>query len=220
MYRPDSVSSPYARQAVTSSVMGQVLGLLGFSFAFTAVGAYASTKLGPTGFVVGLIASIVAFIGLMIARERTPLNLILLYTFTTAEGILLGGILERYIQAGLGGAVISAAGTTALVTLVAGGYGVVTRRNLSGLRSVLTIGLFALLAAMLVGFFVHLPGLQFAISVVGALVFTGFITIDLQRLSRTRAATEGQAIMLAISIYLDIVNLFLFLLRLFGNGRD
>ena len=91
------------------------------------------------------------------------------------------------------------------------------------MRGILTIGLFALLGALIIGLFVHAAAFQLAVTVIGALLFTGFITLDTQRVARTRAASEGDAILLAVSIYLDIVNLFLFVLQIFGleqSNRD
>jgi modulator of FtsH protease len=216
MYDQRYVGATQVQAVAGSTVMAQVLGLLGFSFAFTAVGALAGSQLGPGGYLVGLVASLITLVALLLLKERTPLNLILLYAFATAEGLLLGGILEEYVQAGLGGAIVAAAGTTAVVTIAASAYGATTRRDLTTLRGILTIGLFALLGALIVGFFVHLAAFQLAVAVIGALLFTGFITLDTQRVARTPAASQGDAILLAVGIYLDIVNLFLFLLQIFG----
>jgi modulator of FtsH protease len=223
MYNQEYMRAPQALTAAGSTVMARVLGLLGFSFAFTAVGALVGIQLGPGGYLVGLVAGVITLVALLVLKERTPLNLVLLYAFATAEGLLLGGILEQYVRAGLGGAIVDAAGTTAVVTLAASAYGVTTKRDLTKLAGVLTIGLFALLAALLVGLFVHLAAFQLAVAAIGALLFTGFITLDMQRVARTHAAGEGDAILMAVSIYLDIVNLFLFLLQIFGleqGNRD
>jgi modulator of FtsH protease len=219
MYNQGYARATLAQAATGSTLMAQVLGLLGFSFAFTAVGALVGIRLGPGGYLVGLVASLITLVALTLLKERTPLNLVLLYAFATADGLLLGGILEEYVQAGLGGAIVVAASTTAVVTLVASAYGVSTKRDLTNLRGILTIGLFALLGALIVGLFVHLAAFQLVVSVIGALLFTGFITLDMQRVARTAAASEGDAILLAVSIYLDIVNLFLFLLQIFGLGQ-
>ena len=119
MYDQSYVPATQAQVAAGSTLMAQVLGLLGFSFAFTAVGALVGIQLGPGGYLVGLVASLIALVALLLLKERTPLNLILLYAFATAEGLLLGGILEEYVRAGLGGAIVAAAGTTAVVTIAA-----------------------------------------------------------------------------------------------------
>ena len=220
MYNENYMPTTLAQAAAGNTVMARVLGLLGFSFAFTAAGALVGIQIGPGGYLIGLLASVIALVALLLLKERTPLNLILLYAFATADGLLLGGILEQYVRAGLGGAIVDAAGTTAAVTIAASAYGVTTKRDLTKFAGILTIGLFALLGALIVGLFVHLAAFQLAVAVIGALLFTGFITLDLQRVARTDAASEGDAILLAVGIYLDIVNLFLFLLQIFGLEQD
>jgi modulator of FtsH protease len=84
------------------------------------------------------------------------------------------------------------------------------------MQGILFIGLIGVIVASLVGIFVHLPLLYVGISAVAALLFTGFLVFDLNRVANSRGASEGQAILLAVSVYLDILNLFLALLRLFG----
>jgi modulator of FtsH protease len=194
------------------------MGLLGFAFAFTAGGALIGSQLGPGAFLISIVGSLGTLIALQFLRERSPLNLGLLYGFATFEGMALGLILDRYIASGMGGVVLNAAATTAAITLAAGAYGYTTRRNLNGLAPILMVGLLGVLVASIVGIFVHLPALYIGISAVAALLFTGFLVFDLNRVANSRGATEGTAILLAVSVYLDIVNLFLALLRLFGIG--
>jgi FtsH-binding integral membrane protein len=209
-----------------SAVLGKVLGLLGFAFVFTAGGALIGRSLGPGALLLSIIGSFATLIALQFLRERSPLNLALLYGFATFEGMLLGLILDAYIARGLGSVVLNAALTTAAVTLAAGTYGYTTRRNLSGMRGYLFVGLLALIIASVVGIFVQSSLLYIGISAVAAVLFTGFLVFDLNRVAQARGATEGQAILLTVSVYLDIINLFLALLRLFGisagvgNSRD
>jgi modulator of FtsH protease len=203
------------------AVLGKVLGLLGFACVFTAGGAVIGVSLGPAAFLLSIIGSFGTLIALNFVRERAPWNLALLYGFAKFEGMLLGLILEQYISSGAGAVVINAAATTAAVTLAAGAYGYTTHRDLSGMGGILFVGLIGVVVASVVGIFVHLPLLYIGISAVAAVLFTGFLVFDLNRVARSRGATEGQVIMLAVSVYLDIINLFLALLRLFGfAGRD
>ncbi|GAC1318500.1 MAG: hypothetical protein NVSMB2_13310 [Chloroflexota bacterium] len=198
------------------SVLGKVLGLLGFAFLFTAGGALIGRSLGPGAFLLSIIGGFGTLIALNFLKDRSPLNLGLLYAFATFEGMALGLILESYIARGLGSVVINAAVSTAAVTLAAGGYGYTTKRDLSGFGSVLFVGLIGVVVASLVGIFIHLPLLYIVISAVSALLFTGFLVFDLNRVAQSRGATSGQAVLLAVSVYLDIFNLFLALLRIFG----
>jgi FtsH-binding integral membrane protein len=87
------------------------------------------------------------------------------------------------------------------------------------------MGLIGLLLAMVVGMFWHASALQFVISVVGVIVFTGLTAWDAQRLKAMAAAlpdgrTGSYAVVGALSLYLDFINLFLFLLRFMGGRRD
>jgi modulator of FtsH protease len=204
------------------AVLGKVLGLLGFAFVFTAGGAIIGRQLGAGGFLLSIVGGLGTLIALQFAREKSPWNLLLLYAFATFEGMALGLILESYVARGLGGVVLNAAAATAAVTLAAGAYGYTTKRDLTGLGGILFVGLIGVLVASLVGIFVHLPMLYIAISAVATLLFTGFLVFDLNRVANSRGASEGTVILLAVSVYLDIFNLFLALLRLFGiaGSRD
>ena len=219
---PYSGYAPDVAVADRPAVLGKVLGLLGFAFLFTAGGAVIGRGLGPGAFFLALIGTFATLIGLFLAREKSPLNLGLLYAFATFEGMTLGLILEAYVARGLGGVVLNAAAATAAITLGAGAYGYTTRRDLSGLGSILFIGLIGVVVASLVGIFVHLPLLYIGISAVAAVLFTGFLVYDLNRVAQSRGASEGQVILLTVSVYLDILNLFLAILRLLGfaGSRD
>jgi modulator of FtsH protease len=218
--RRGDIAAYGAGAAITDqpAILGKVMGLLGFAFLFTAGGAVVGRALGPGAFVLSIIGSFATLIALQFLRDRAPLNLGLLYAFATFEGIALGLILEMYVAQGLGGVVLNAAATTAAVTLAAGAYGYTTKRDLTGLGGILFVGLIGVIVASVVGIFVQLPLLYIGISAVAAVLFTGFLVFDLNRVAKSRGATEGQAILLAVSVYLDIFNLFLALLRLFGYG--
>jgi FtsH-binding integral membrane protein len=104
-------------------------------------------------------------------------------------------------------------------------FGTVTKRSLAGMGQFLFMGLIGLILAMIVGFFWHSDALQFVISVVGVLVFTGLTAWDAQRLKQMAVALpDGRvgsyAVVGALSLYLDFINLFFFLLRFTGNRRD
>jgi len=199
-----------------SAILGKVLALLGFSFVFTAGGALVGRSLGPGAFFLAMIGSFGTLIALQFLRERSPLNLALLYGFATFEGMLLGLILDAYVARGLGAVVLNAGMTTAAVALAAGTYGYTTKRDLSGMSGFLFIGLLGVIIASVVGIFIQLPLLYIGISAVAAVLFTGFLVFDLNRVAAMRGASEGTAILMAVRIYLDLVNLFLALLRLFG----
>jgi FtsH-binding integral membrane protein len=104
-------------------------------------------------------------------------------------------------------------------------YGTVTRRSLAGLGHFLFMGLIGVVLASIVGLFWHSDGLQFVVSFIGVIVFTGLAAYDAQRLKAMALAspeghTNSYAIVGALALYLDFINLFLFLLRFTGNRRQ
>lgn len=104
-------------------------------------------------------------------------------------------------------------------------FGTVTKRSLAGVGQFMFMGLIGLILASIVGIFWQNSALQFVISVVGVLVFTGLTAWDAQRLKQMAVALpEGRvgaySVVGALSLYLDFINLFFFLLRLTGSRRD
>ena len=218
MNRYDSLTQP---AAVTTDTLSKVLGLLGMAALFTAAGALVAPAVGRGGFFIALFGGLACVFILPFVKERAPLNFILLYGFATLEGIVLGSIVELYVASGQGLLVLNAAAATGVVTLVAGGVGYTTKRDLSGMGGFLFIGLIALIVTSVVGIFIHLAILQLVISAAGAVLFSADLVFDLNRVARAQNVTSGDAIVLAISVYLDILNLFLYLLRLLGIlGRN
>lgn len=104
-------------------------------------------------------------------------------------------------------------------------YGTLTKRSLAGLGSFLFMGLIGVVLASVVGIFWHNDALQFVISFIGVIVFSGLAAYDAQRLKAMALASPGgqtgsYAIVGALALYLDFINLFLFLLRFTGSRRD
>jgi hypothetical protein len=114
------------------------------------------------------------------------------------------------------------AGTFAAMSL----YGYTTRRDLSQFGSFLFMGLIGIIIASLVNMFLASSALQFAISVIGVLVFTGLTAWDTQQIKEMYYEADGpeiagkKAIMGALRLYLDFINLFMMLMQLLGTRRD
>ncbi|WP_170409561.1 Bax inhibitor-1/YccA family protein [Ruegeria atlantica] len=105
-------------------------------------------------------------------------------------------------------------------------YGYVTKKDLSGMGTFLIMGLIGLIVAMVVNIFLQSPAMMYAISVIGVLIFAGLTAYDTQKIKTTylQMAHSGDqewlgkaAIMGALSLYLDFINMFMFLLQLFGS---
>ena len=102
-------------------------------------------------------------------------------------------------------------------------YGYTTKRDLSAMGSFLIMGLFGLILASIVNIFLGSSALEFAISVIGVLIFAGLTAYDTQKIKEMYFESAGfeainkMAIMGALNLYMDFINLFLFLLRFMGN---
>ncbi|HEY7066495.1 MAG TPA: Bax inhibitor-1 family protein [Chloroflexota bacterium] len=205
-----------------ATLAGQVFGLLGFSALFTMGGALVAPLIGPGAFLMSLVGSFGALIALMFLRNKSPINLGLFYLFSVAMGLSLGLIVQGYVAAGQGMIVANAAATTAALVLALSAYAWTTKRDLSGLGPILFVGLIGLIVGSLVNaFFFHATGFSLLLSAGIAVVFSGYILYDMQRLRNAKGGT-GDAILIAVSIYLDIFNLFLAILQILGflGGRD
>jgi FtsH-binding integral membrane protein len=104
-------------------------------------------------------------------------------------------------------------------------YGTVAKRSLQGMGQFLFMGVIGVVLASLVNIFIRSDGLQFVISFIGVIVFTGLTAYDAQRLKAMALAmpsgeSGSYAIVGALALYLDFINLFMFLLRFTGNRRD
>ncbi|HEY2972857.1 MAG TPA: Bax inhibitor-1/YccA family protein [Pyrinomonadaceae bacterium] len=149
----------------------------------------------------------------------TAAGLFILYS--ALMGVTSSVILLVYTGASITSTFIITAGMFGATAV----FGTVTKRSLAGLGQFLFMGLIGLIIAMVVGFFWQSDALQFVISVVGVLVFTGLTAWDAQRLKQMAVALpDGRvgayAVVGALSLYLDFINLFFFLLRFTGNRRN
>jgi len=171
----------------------------------------------------GLIIAELALVFILSARVQKlapTMASALFIGYSALNGATLSFIFLAYAGASIASTFVITAGMFGALAL----YGSTTKRSLAGLGHFVGMGLLGLILAMAVGFFWHSSGLQFVISVVGVLVFTGLTAWDAQRLKLMAAAVpEGRfgsyAVVGALSLYLDFINLFLFLLRFLGVGR-
>ncbi|MBO0794911.1 MAG: Bax inhibitor-1/YccA family protein [Ktedonobacteraceae bacterium] len=206
----------------TSGLIGKVMGLLAFSFIFAAVGAYVGSFLisGMGAYLFVVIAGLVVLIALQFLIQRSGVNLVLLYLFTFLEGMGLGPLISYYLQAA--NVVLTQAFLiTAITSLGLGIYAWTTKRDFSRLGDYLFFGLLLLLVGALVNVFFHAPLFTLIIAVAGVAIFSGYILYYVQS-ARSMADTMPNAIGLTVSLFLAIINLFLFILQLLEifSGRD
>ncbi len=200
-------------------LLSRVLSMLGATFFFTAAGAVAGLWIGAAAIPLALPGGIATFIALLFLRGRSPVNLVLLYGFAAFEGMALAPVLEAYVAAGLGAAVVEAALSTAVVGAIAGAFGATTGRNLSGLAGVLFAGLIAVIVASFAGLLIGSSAFTTAVAALAAVVFTGLLAVDLNRVALSEGAGRGDAVLLTVDVYLDVLNLFTSLLRILGSAE-
>lgn len=189
--------------------------MLGSAFAFTQEPLMQGVIQHP------FITFICMFIPLIMAQRSArvfPKNVILTLIFTFIEGIWLAPFLALADRSAPG-----TVGSAALLTFVAFGgltlYALVSRRDFSAWGSFFMIGLLVLFAAMIINFFVHSAAAGLWLSAVGVLVFSGLLVFDTWRLLRSGMLGPDDYVFAAVNIYLDLLNMFLFILTLLG-GRN
>jgi modulator of FtsH protease len=210
------VARPYGA-ADERAVFGQTMGLVAFTVGFFALGAYIGRDLsGGTGLVLMLLGFVpLIALNFAVRRGAQSLAVVLLFAFGLLFGIGLGPVLNQYAQADPA-AVWQAGGATALFVAGFGAYGYATRRDLSTLGRVAFWALLALIVFGIVLIFVSIPGGNIIYAVLGLVIFAALTTFDFNRLRRSGI---DMAPLLAASIFLDVVNVFLFFLQIFGGGN-
>jgi len=164
--------------------------------------------------------AIVWAIGLGIRRMNATLALGLFFVYAATLGFTMAVIVSLYTGESVTAAFLSAAAMFG----AAGVYGVATKRSLAGIGGTLMMGVIGLIVASLINVFFANGALSWVISLVGVVIFTALTAYDTQRISSgalvvQTGSVEKAAVLGALSLYLDFVNLFLFLLRLFGSRR-
>jgi hypothetical protein len=170
--------------------------------------------LAPLGMVIALSAGV--------NRMKTSTMQLCFWVFSGLMGLSLASIFLMYTGE-------SIARTFFITAAMFGGmsiFGYTTKKDLTGMGHFLIMGVWGLLIASLVNIFLKSSGLNFMVSILGVFIFTGLIAYDTQKLKAIYYQTAGSldaaaraAIMGALSLYLDFINLFIMLLRLTGNRR-
>jgi FtsH-binding integral membrane protein len=152
-------------------------------------------------------------------QASTALGLFLLYAGLL--GVSLASLALVYTQASIGRVFFISAASFGALSL----WGYSTQRDLTGFGSFLIMGLFGIIIASLVNIFLRSSGLDWMISVIGVLIFAGLTAYDTQKIKEMYDPMDDgtiagrKAVMGALSLYLDFINMFLMLLRLFGDRR-
>ena len=199
--------------AVNTDASGAILGMTAFG---------QSIFSGPALIVLVLATlGLVFFISFRIQTLSFPTAMTLFMVYAALLGVMLSSVFLVYTGASITRVFFISAASFGALSL----YGYTTQRDLSGMGSFLIMGLFGIIIAMLVNLFLKSSGLDFVISVVGVLVFAGLTAWDTQKIKEMYDVQDDgtvagrKAVMGALSLYLDFINLFMMLLRLIGDRR-
>jgi FtsH-binding integral membrane protein len=199
--------------AVVTDAAGRITGLTPFGQAVFGGPLTIVLLLGTLG--------LVFFISFRIQTLQFTTAFTLFMVYAALLGVTLASIFLAYTGASITRVFFISAASFGALSL----YGYTTQRDLSPIGSFLIMGLFGIIIASLVGLFWHSNALQFAISVIGVIVFAGLTAWDTQRIKEMYDVHDDgtvagrKAVMGALSLYLDFINLFLMLLRLVGDRR-
>jgi modulator of FtsH protease len=207
-----------ATVAGARAVFGQVMGLVALTVAFAAGGAYIGRNMTGGAGIAFFIGAIVCIIGLNVAANRAheQLAIGLLFAMGLLLGLAVAPVLAAYART-QPDVLWQATGATALFVGGFGAYGYATRRDLSSWARTLFWLLLGLIVLGLVLTLVAIPGGHIIYAVLGLALFGAYTIFDFNRLRRAEMAS---AVPIAAGIFLDIFNVFLFMLSLLGGGRD
>ncbi len=192
---------------------GQITGLTAFGQAIFSGPLTIVLLLGTLG--------LVFFMSYRINRLSVASAMSLFFIYAGLLGLALASVFLQYTGASITRVFFISAATFGATSL----YGYTTQRDLTGVGSFMFMGLIGIVIASLVNMFLKSSGLDWAISVIGVLVFVGLTAYDTQRIKEMYSVqddgtvTGRKAVMGALSLYLDFINLFLMLLRIFGDRR-
>ncbi len=223
-----------SRRVALPAIMRKVYTWMALALAITGITAYGVAN--SPNLVYSIFNSRWIFFGLIIAEFALVIWLtsrlhkmsltsatLLFIGYSILNGVVLSSIFLLFTTALLAKTFFICAGTFAVMSV----YGAVTKRDLSSVGKLLFMVLIGIILASVVNLFLKSSGLELIISYIGVLVFVGLTAWDTQKIRAMLVnadiadeTTHKIALLGALSLYLDFVNLFLFLLRIFGNNRN
>lgn len=215
-----------------SQVMRKVFTKMFLAMVITAISAF--VVLSSPALLTAIFSNSLIYWGLLIAEIVMVIALsasinklsktgasVLFYVYSILNGVTLSCIALVYTASSIGLTFAITAGVFAVMAI----YGYVTKNDLTKFGSYLTMALFGLIICIVVNLFMQSSKMEWIISFAGVVIFIGLTAWDVQKIKRMAAMTDYNnadklATIGALSLYLDFINLFLYLLRFFGNSRD
>lgn len=230
----NSLTMAQARQEASTVFLAKVFNWMAVGLGLTGIISYAASQTGVAQVIVGtpiFFVLILAELGLVfylsarVDKIQPGTATGLFVGYAALNGLTFSAIFLAYTQASIGGTFLITAGMFGAMAV----YGLVTKRDLSGMGSFMFMGLIGIILASIVNIFLQSSSLYWTISVIGVLVFVGLTAYDVQKIKNMgeegimeqgEAAIRRGAIIGALALYLDFINLFLMLLRFFGSARE
>jgi len=233
---PDAVlATPYSAEERVTSFLRSVYGWMCAGLAITALVAWyvassptlVQTLVRTPFLALGLMVAQLGLVGVLsfrVQRMAASTAAALFIAYSALTGVTMSFILLAYTRESVSSTFMVAAATFGSMAL----YGTVTKRSLAGWGQFLFMGLIGVVIASVVGMFWQSDGLQFVLGFCGVIVFTGLAAYDAQRLKAMALAipsgagsggSSSYAVVGALTLYLDFINLFLMLLRFLGDRR-
>lgn len=229
-FTPATVDQPVAAaRGFVADVFGWMFVGLGITAGVAALFASSNDMVqyvdDHPGVMIGVVlAQLGLVLGLIFAMNKISASVarLLFCLYAGTVGFTFSLIFQVYTTGSIVSTFIVAAGMFG----AAAAYGWVTSRDLTRVGQIAFMALIGLILAMVVNFFLGSSTLDYVVSIVGVIVFTALTAYDLQKIKRTAAMAQGDseatrkaAIFGALALYLDFINMFLFLLRIFGSAR-
>jgi hypothetical protein len=230
----NQITIAQARQEASTIFLAKVFNWMAIGLGLTGIVAYLTASTGLAYVLVGsplFFVLVIGELGLVfylsarIDKIQAGTATGLFVGYSVLNGLTLSMIFLAYTSSSIAGTFFITAGMFGAMAI----YGLVTKRDLSGFGSFLFMGLIGIIIASVVNIFLKSSSLYWAISMIGVLIFTGLTAWDVQKIKQMGEEgimTQGDsairkgAIMGALALYLDFINLFLMLLRFFGASRD
>jgi FtsH-binding integral membrane protein len=201
----------------TRSLFGQAMGVVAITAGCFTLAAYLNRGGSSAGAQAGYFFAYACLVAMKFTvRRSTAGAIVLLLVFGALLGLATSPVLAYFTRAGA--QLWQAGGATALFIAGFGAIGYAARRDLSALWRVSFVGLLLLIVFGIVLIFVHVSHGALIYSALGLLIFAGLITVDFQRLRRRRNLDSGPLI--AVSIFLDALNVFMVVMRFIGGGTE
>ena len=220
---------------ITNTLFRKVYQFMALGLIITSVAAYLTASSpaminflfgsrAPLIIAVVVELGLVFYLGFAINKISAGTALILFLLYSLVNGLTCSVLLLVYTQASIYQAFFTTAGMFGAMSL----YGLYSKRDLTGMGSFLIMGLFGLIIAGIINMFMKSSGMEMAISIIGIIIFMGLTAYDTAKIKQLSMTVNGAddsaltkiAVIGALQLYLDFINLFIYLLRLFGKRRD